>query len=1130
MIGVGGLAAMAVTGLRAEAERGATVAPFKTPPVIDGRIVPGEWDGAVAVVGFQDIQNGRLDARLGHAYCGFTQDRLYVAVVSEVSPAGAIANQKNRDSDVIWDEAIEIWLDPNRDTRAAGGGDLRYYQFMGNAIGTILDVAFSSKGTPDTGWNAQWEFVNSVDMTQQIWTAELSVPWQDLGWPSGQAVGRSIGVLLARNYKNPWTQSTWFPHSGAFASWFAYPRIFLTADQPSVQITSLGTGLFKGELGLQARIFNPGGAGPVQVRTLATSSDMPELKDEKTLALPANGVVDYTFSIPPARFHEAAQHALELVVQSPDNKTPYLNYGMKWTQAPAKKWDVRTGADPETAVRMAYYPSYGFVRVGIDPRELEKGAEGIRAARVTLAAAGERGRRVFEERMTWTNGTAQQEFKVGDLAEGPYTLTVALDGYKTPFVRTFTRQRFPWEGTTLGITDEVLPPFTPIQVRKDTVAVVLREYTTDALGLWRSVKAEGNVSAGSARELLAAPIVLLANDEPLRGKGRFTQIRPNVVTHEGGARHPAVTVKTRCITEYDGCMKVELTLEPGSAKQELRNLRLEIPLQDKRMPLWHCSTAGLRQNPAGSTPAGQGVVWDSRMFSDGNWYGNFKPYLWVGAEERGLCWFADNDRGWELNVDPKNPAQSVPCLVLDRQGEVLTMRVNFIQKPVLLAEPRTIVFGLMASPAKPMPKDWRRIALTDSITFSMSYLGDNVCSAKTPRGGDFSIMDRMQQARRGEKVDPAAVWEEWAAKHVSTNMDAKVSARFRSLIDTELSWSAQRAPWFSYYFDEYHSTCQTHPEAHVFQSEWTGDWMQPLQKEYLRGDAAGSINVSGLVRSHQDFACWYGAEHIRRGIGLYLDNSFLKRAYDPLTTSAYRLPNGDLQPSAGAWAHREYQKRLWVMHQKLSPADTKAMMMVHMTNTELIPTMVFNMSNLDLEWFYGPEAQQSKYAHDLLRTETLGRQAGCIPLAIARVDSCTSKEQEQMANRTRFGAMMVHEIRPFMGEMGGSPEAKALLGFGYGSNDCAVFNYWDENNPVTVSDRECKTLLLKRANELLLMLVTWNPKPVTVDVSLDAKALAIAPTAALNAEKQDDRITFNATTGSFSLPLEGYGVKIIRIR
>ena len=95
----------------------------------------------------------------------------------------------------------------------------------------------------------------------------------------------------------------------------------------------------------------------------------------------------------------------------------------------------------------------------------------------------------------------------------------------------------------------------------------------------------------------------------------------------------------------------------------------------------------------------------------------------------------------------------------------------------------------------------------------------------------------------------------------------------------------------------------------------------------------------------------------------------------------------------------------------MAPADALPAMMIHMTNTHILPYMVWNDENLDLEWKFGPEPQQSKFSYDFLRAETLGRQTGNVPWALDRIMDAKSKEQEAMAVRTRFGTMMVHEIR-----------------------------------------------------------------------------------------------------------------------
>jgi hypothetical protein len=541
--------------------------------------------------------------------------------------------------------------------------------------------------------------------------------------------------------------------------------------------------------------------------------------------------------------------------------------------------------------------------VKVDPRDLgtELGTT-CREARVSLSL-GET-KKVLDDTLTWEQPPGTKEFPVGDLADGRYTLAVTPAGWREPLTGTFERVRFPFEGNTLGITNAVLPPFTPMAVKDSTVSVVLRDYAVDGLGLWRSVKAAGNVSAGGPEELLAAPMALVADGKPLSGAGAFTKTAAHEVVYEGKAEHVAVAVATKCTTEYDGCMKVELTLSPGGQKSEvggektdprtltpgtLTSLWLDIPLKDALMPLWHVSTTGLRINPAGATPQGEGAVWDSTKFPDGNWFGSFKCYLWLGAEERGLCWFADNDAGWVLATDAK----------------------------------------------------------------------------------------------------------------------------------------------------------------------------------------------------------------------------------------------GQMQPSAGMWARREYLKRIWVLHRLFGPKDALPAMMIHMTNTHIVPYMDWNDENLDLEWKDAPDPAQTKYGHEFLRAESLGRQSGNVPDAIAHAQGKASPEEMERALRTRFGALMVHEIRT-----GWHSYRYRLLdnvkAFGYGEDDCRVFNYWDARPPVKASDPECKWLLLQKGGELMLLLCTWNPEERDVTAQLDDAALGMKPAQAHNDEKPDEAYAFDGKALKLRLP--GYGVALARIK
>jgi hypothetical protein len=587
----------------------ATLAPLKGAPTLDGTLAPGEWDGAVRTVNFLSLSHRMLEPRLGTTYCGFTNDRLYIAVISELPPKpakGPYSNASKRDAEVIWDfNALEIWLDPNRDRRESGDGDQSFYQLFVNTLGNTADLRVIPGKAPDSGWNPEVQSGHSLDTKHKIWTAELSIPFTDLGWAPGTALGRSLGLLIARNYKAPWCQVTWFPHKDAFVSWQFYPRIYLTTDEPSVAIESLGDELFQAMPSIKLKLFNPGPARTAKVKVHITSSDMPDLKDEKDLALPANGVGTYDFTVLKELLHVAADHKVTIRVEAADGARTWFDYAAGWSATPmvtigwdtyrrpvTRKWDIRLEANPNDALSFSAYPSYGLVRGSLnagalvaDPDEEEK-AKVSDSAVVTLTAAD--GKELARTEVTWDRAKDQRggafEFKLAEIPEGVNTVTAVFKKQPAqPIAQKYTRKKYAFEGNTLGISERIHAPFTPGVVKKQTVSVVGRTYAADGLGFWKSI-------VSLDKELLAAPMLLTADGtRVLTGKGKFTAAKPLAAVYEGQAKDPAVTVKTRCTTEIDGCMKVELTLLLGTKGAPLTALALEIPLKDALMPLWHAT-------------------------------------------------------------------------------------------------------------------------------------------------------------------------------------------------------------------------------------------------------------------------------------------------------------------------------------------------------------------------------------------------------------------------------------------------------------------------------------------------------------------------------------------------------------
>lgn len=1156
------LLAFVVPVLSAKDKEGSTVvtlSPFETAPTIDGKIDEGEWAEATRSSAFFSLRGRTLEPRHTVAWAGYTEDALYIAVESAVRPTGLKAEERDMGR-LISDSGIELRIDPDRDHRSGDREDLEeedglnYFQMIGNSVGAMRDVKFAA-GASDVGWDFGGEFENHVDEEEGLWQAEFRIPWSSLGWEDGAKAGRSIGLIIARNYKNPGGQPSWEPaYKSAFDSLGQYAEVRLDPGEPVARLLQFDHETFQGEAPLELEVLNPGDEPrEVNVDMLITSKTMPEIEDETVLEIEPGESEVFTHEISSGRLHDTDQHKLEkLEVTDADTGETFFRWeGAVYSEPREKLWNVVDEPNPDAAAKVGYYPSYELMKVWLDVHELGEDYEDIRTAHIRVEDPD--GNEVMEDSHTWSEDSTSSmvKYDVPDLDEGVYDVTIEFEGYEDQMLRHFERREFEWEDNQLGITDEIYPPFEPIDVDGDTIDVVMREYDLGGLGLWNAVRARGNnrmwvEENGEGertdiydtryepdpdekgahleyRDLLAEPMTvrvsqdgsgLDAEGEALEATGEITSREPQEVAFEGSASHPGVDVETRTITEFDGTTRVEMDLLPGDEEEEIDALWVDIPLRDELMPLYHVSTTALRVNPAGETPDGEGLVWDTRDFPDGRWPTGFRPYLWLGGAERGLSWFADNDKDWVKDVDLEE-GEYAPALSLHREDGVLTLRVHLVQKPITLERERNIVFGLMATPAKPMPERWRAFGRPDhpGVSFKMGHgfgLYGSYAS-KYPVNYDWARFDHSYAKRTGDeelREDSAERVEDWYERNIDER--AQRVQKLDRLDGLDFS-GYDPDGFFSVYYDEFHSTLvKGGEEAPAFYTEWTGD---PLSESYFSDPPPVRISMGTgpLVQSYRDFACWYAREWLERGFGIYFDNSFPKRAYDPVTTNAYEW-NGEIIPSAGIWNHRRYLRRIWNMHQEMRDPEAPQAMMIHMTNTHIAPYMVWNEVNLDLEWRRDDDKKlQQIWAPDLLRAQTLGLQTGNIP---------------SVMGFSMGPAMLVHEVRAGGGVgIGGGSLPDSWVEFGYAEPGTRVYNYWDPDPPLQVSDEDCKWLLMQRDGRLLIYLVTWNSDSSEVTLNLDLDQLDVDVSAVIDAEEDEQIGTLE--DGQFTVPMERYGVRTL---
>ncbi|MBI2201387.1 MAG: hypothetical protein HYU43_05540 [Armatimonadetes bacterium] len=452
----------------------------------------------------------------------------------------------------------------------------------------------------------------------------------------------------------------------------------------------------------------------------------------------------------------------------------------------------------------------------------------------------------------------------------------------------------PWLGNRLGLADTPPPPFEPVTVQGNRVAAVGRQYTVAPSGLFSSISVLGE-------EILSAPIHFRLVSGGQEGTFssttpvRFGPCVPTQTSWEGFVEAPGLSIRAQTRFEYDGMARYELQVRPtGGKPATVDRLSLLIPFRPEHAEFLHALpiSGNFHNEPAGCLPPGHGVVWDSLSLGKLP-LGNFVPMVWLGGMLRGLCWFADNDQGWM-------PLDGEPAVTITREKDAAILGLHFISAPFRLEEPRRIVFGLLATPPKPLPADYRQ--WNRGRQDRVSPIGGRLTSCEAfapwivppklgvmdywPRNYDWAFAERAAQTQRKANTGKYPIGAALVLYH-------------------DRRWTP--APRDSSYFS------------------W--EW------------ASGADGVS-YPPSKIDCLVWYMSEWIRRGIvdGIYIDDVFPVPDDNPVTGSAYLLPDGRIQPGSAIFAYREYLKRLYGLfaeHRKPPLITT------HMTCTLAIPFHAF---------------------------------------------------------------------------------------------------------------------------------------------------------------------------------------------
>ena len=431
-------------------------------------------------------------------------------------------------------------------------------------------------------------------------------------------------------------------------------------------------------------------------------------------------------------------------------------------------------------------------------------------------------------------------------------------------------------------------------------------------------------------------------------------------------------LRVQAHVEFDGMIRFDVEVSATDAV-DLDSLSIEIPVRAEHAGyLYHFPGAWGTARNAGALP-------DTAVKM------GFRPYVWLGDDDRGLAWFSESDRDW--HVAPGTPATEVV-----RDGDRVVLTLHLISSPMRLApesqrplawdtapelenavirdaaitgergeryQPLRYTFGLQATPVKANEQgawDYRCIhvgpappAFTEPLTLSPRFL------------------DRCVQAG----VRTVVLHQFW------TDIEAHTIPVDRERLHEWVEACHERGLKILLYYGFLISSAA--PEWRDFGAGCltTPAYGYPLFRDAPQPDQ--SAWVVCLNSAWQDFV----ADAIARAMdefgidGVYLDGTeFPAGCINTLHGCGSARPDGSIAKSYPIFGVRSAMRRI---HNAVTSRNPEGQVNVHNSTCMVMPTLGFATSYWDGEQFQdvrGIDNAATQLPLDAFRAEFMGRQWG----------------------------------------------------------------------------------------------------------------------------------------------------------
>lgn len=598
------------------------------------------------------------------------------------------------------------------------------------------------------------------------------------------------------------------------------------------------------------------------------------------------------------------------------------------------------------------------------------------------------------------------------------------------------RYKAAWMDSTAGISDKVVPPWTPMTWADGTFGVWNRKVSVDGLGLAKKV------DNGGTDQIAKMHYVAVVDGKPVEivpSAPKMTKQTEAAIQLQGEGAGGGLKLSADTTAEFDGFVLTHLTIAPqGAAKVD--GLYLEVVMPESEATHF-CSTAGGWSAVNDETPA----YWSSASTASGMLLSNFVPYVWLTNSDRAFIWFADSDKGW-FTDDTKTK----PTIELIRKDGTVTLRVHFIEVPTELKAATNLTWGYQTFPSRPLPAGWRTITCTNPTK-------------------DFP--DAVNTYFWWDKYAVIA-WDYYRAPYPTSFQASKIEQDAMFAKNPKHRGCAGSIAHSIGFFATY--------EGARF-PEYVVDW----------GGTPG-VNSSGDVtncKGSVNFRLYNYERWVREGglHGLYVDENYLPTENNFLTGNAYYRPDGQLERAYSYIGLRDLYKRYKIMcYQNNAPAPN---LWQHITGGAAYYAWFGDM------FFEGENVEPTNEQYDYIEVLPAVRMRA-IGSSVCAGGTMTMMCQSDR-HRTPFatkhthqfvGWVLAHDVMPEQRSEFWPIAEEAHL---YEAN-VEFLPYW-KKGPITTATPDCIVSTHKAGKRAVLWIVNTAREDRTVDVAIDFAKLGFDP-------------------------------------